>query len=141
MLCCASADETMGKHPVQVYHVSPVVTDSVCTVAGATGLTMQFRGTMSNAPVVLSMDPICSHTLMSASYARRMKLRVECGGSLASSGGQCMVCTSEGTCKVHLKLQEVIADLMCHVVELADAYKVILGETGSASILLLCLGT
>ena len=39
-----------------------------------------------------------------------------------------MVCTSIGTCKVRLKLQEFCADLTCHVIELADAYEVILGE-------------
>ena len=39
-----------------------------------------------------------------------------------------MVCSSHGTCKVRLKLQQFSADLTCHVVELADAYEVILGE-------------
>ena len=38
------------------------------------------------------------------------------------------VCTSEGTCKVRLKLQESSADLTCPVVQLADAHEVILGE-------------
>ena len=72
-----SADETMGKLAVQVYYVSPVATDSVCAVVGAMGLTMQFHGTVSNAPVVLSMDSMCSHTLMSANYARGMRIHVE----------------------------------------------------------------
>ena len=31
-----------------------------------------------------------------------------------------------GTCKECLKLQQITADLSCHVVELADAYEVIL---------------
>ena len=35
---------------------------------------------------------------------------------------------STGTCKVRLKLQQFSADLTCHVVELADAYEIILGE-------------
>ena len=60
-----------------MYCDSPVVTDSVCAVFGSLGLTMQFHGTVSNAPVVLSMDSQCSHTLMSASYARRMKIHLE----------------------------------------------------------------
>ena len=72
-----AADETMGKHAVQVYYVSPVVTDSVCAVVGAMGLTMQFHGTVSHAPMVLSMDSMCSHTLISATYARRMKMHIE----------------------------------------------------------------
>ncbi len=47
---------------------------------------------------------------------------------------------SAGTCKVRLKLQQFSADLTCHVVELADAYEIILGEDWLCSILLLCLG-
>ena len=35
---------------------------------------------------------------------------------------------SAGTCKVRLKMQQFSADLTCHVVELADAYEIILGE-------------
>lgn len=44
---------------------------------------------------------------------------------LAANG---LVCSSIGTCKVRLKLQQFTADLCCHVVELADAYAVVLGE-------------
>ena len=88
-----SADVTMGKHPVQVYYVSPVVT-SLCAVVGATGHNMQFHGTVSNAPVVTSIDYTCSHTLISASYARRMKLRVEpsVGALLQIAVANGMVC-------------------------------------------------
>ena len=35
---------------------------------------------------------------------------------------------STGTCKPCLKLDQLSADLTCHVVELADAYGIILGE-------------
>ena len=37
VLFVPSPGETVGKHPVQVNNVSPVVTDSLCTVVGATG--------------------------------------------------------------------------------------------------------
>ena len=39
-----------------------------------------------------------------------------------------MVCSSLGTCKVRLEVQQFSTDLTCHVVELADAYEVIPGE-------------
>ena len=59
-----------------------------------------------------------------------MKARVEQSGEaplhVAVANG--MACTSTGRCKVRLKLQELVADLTCHVVELADAYEVILGD-------------
>ena len=108
----------------------PVVTDSVCAVVGSLGLTMQFYGTVSKAPVILSMHSQCSHTLMSASYVRRMNTHVEQDGetALQVAVANGMACTSTGTCKVRLKLQEFAADLTCHVVELADAYEVILGD-------------
>ncbi len=35
---------------------------------------------------------------------------------------------SAGTCKARLKLQQFSANLTCHVVELADAFEIILGE-------------
>ena len=50
------------------------------------------------------------------------------GSSLQVAVANGMVCSSHGTCKVRLKLQQFSADLTCHVVELADAYEVILGE-------------
>ena len=125
-----TAHEALGKHAVQVYYISRVVTDSVCAVVGSLGLTMQFYGTVSNAPVVLSMDSQCSHTLMSASYARRMKIHVDHGveSPLQVAVANGMVCTSTGTAKVRLKLQQFVADLTCHVVELAEAYEIILGD-------------
>ena len=67
---------------------------------------------------------------MSASYARRMGITVDNheGDALQVAVANGMVCSSIGTCKVRLKLQEFSADLTCTVVELADAYEVILGE-------------
>ena len=125
-----SADSAMGKSASQVYYDSPVVTASACAVVASLGLTMQFYDTVLQAPVVLSINSQCSHTLMSASYARRMKLHVEQSGEaplqVAVANGQ--VCTAIGICKVRLKLQEFSGDLTCHVVELADACEVILGE-------------
>ena len=129
-LFVAAADETLHKRPVQVYYTSPVPTGSLCAVVGASGLTMQFHGTVSNAPVVLTMDSISSHTLMSVSHARRMKIAVEPSVrpllQVAVANG--MVRTSLGICRVCPKLQEFIADLRCHVIPLADAYEVILGD-------------
>ena len=54
-------NNNLGKHPVQVTRVSPAATDRLCAVDGASGLSMQFHGTVSNAPVVLSMhmDSMC----------------------------------------------------------------------------------
>ena len=77
VLFVPTADRTFGKYRVQVYYVSPVPTESLCAVDGASGVTMQFHGTVSNAPVVLSIISMCSHTLMSSAYARRMKIAVE----------------------------------------------------------------
>ena len=135
-------DEALGKHAVQVYYDSPVVTDSVCAVVGSLGLTMQFEGTVSGAPASVLMDSCCTNSLMSAAYARRMGITVEqgVGSSLQVAVANGMVCSSHGTCKVRLKLQQFSADLTCHVVELADAYEVILGEDWLGNILLLCLG-
>ena len=83
-----------------------------------------------NSPVVLSFDSQCSHTLMSASYVRRMKTHVEEGRGaplkLAVANG--MLCTALGTCKARLKLQLSTADLSCHLLELTDAHDAILGE-------------
>ena len=96
-----AADETLHKRPIQVYYVSPVPTCSLCAVVGASGLTFHFYGTVSNAPVILSMDSMCSHTLMSASYARHMKIAVEpsVGPPLQVAVANGMVCTSLGICK------------------------------------------
>ncbi len=123
-------DDILGKHAVQVYYVSPVVTDSVCAAIGALGLTMHFEASVSGAPVAVLMDSCCTNTLMSALYARRMGITVEpcVGEPLRISVADGVVHTSIGTCKVCLKLQQFSADLSCHVVELADAYKVLLGE-------------
>ena len=100
-----AADETLHKRPVQVYYILSV----------------------SNAPVVLSMDSMYSHNLMSGSYVRRMKIAVEPSVrpplQVAVANG--MVRTSLGICKVRLKLQEFIADLTFHVIPLADAYEVL----------------
>ena len=118
--------EHFGKHVVQVLYDSHVMTDSVCAVIGSLGLTMHFQGSMSGVPTSLLMDSCCTNTLMSrsAAYARRVD---STGGSpLQVANG--MVCSSLGTCKVRLKLQQFPVDLTCHVVELADAYEVILGE-------------
>ena len=137
-----SADKAMGKSAFPVYYDSPVVTASACAVVDSLGLTMQFYGTVSQAPVVLSMDSQCSHTLMSASYAQRMKLHVEQSGEapfqVAVANGQ--VCTAIGICKVRLKLQEFSGDLTCHVLSLLMHMKPSWARTGSASVLLLCRG-
>ena len=65
---------------------------------------------------------------MSASYARRMGFNVEpnVGEPLpvAVAGG--VIHASTGTCRVRLKLQQFSADLTCHVVELANAYEIVL---------------
>ena len=83
-----------------------------------------------DSPVVLSFYSQCSHTLMSASYVRPMMTHVEEGGGapmqLAVANGT--LCTALGTCRIRLKLQQSTADLSCHVLELTDAYDVILGE-------------
>ena len=50
------------------------------------------------------------------------------GSALQVAMADGTVCASHGTCKVRLKLQQLSADLTCHVVELADPYEVILGE-------------
>ena len=122
--------EGLGKHAVQVYYDSPVVTESACPVIGSLGLTMHFHGTVSNAPVSLLFDSGCSHTLMSASYARRVGITLDTqpGDSLQVALASGMVCSSIGTCKVRLQLQQYTGTLSCFVVELADAYEVILGE-------------
>ena len=52
-----------------------------------------------------------------------------CGDFFASCSGQwCGMLLYIGTCKVCLSLQQSTADLLCTVVELADAYEVILDE-------------
>ena len=96
-----SADKAFGKRAFQVYYDSPVVTESACAVVDSLGLTMQFYGTVSQAPVVLSMDSQCSHTLMSRSYAQCMMLHVEQSGEaplqVAVANGQ--VCTAIRICR------------------------------------------
>ena len=123
-------DEPLGKHAVQVYYDSPVATDSICAVIGSLGLTMQFQGSISGVPTSLLMDSCCTNTLMSAAYARWMGISVEQGGgsTLQVAMADGTVCASHGTCKVRLKLQQLSADLTCHVVELAGPYEVILSE-------------
>ena len=104
--------------------------DSVCAVVGSLGLTMQFQGTVSAALVSALLASCCINSLMSAAHAWRMGITVEQGVGdpvqVAVANG--MVCSSRKTCKVRLKLQQLSADLMCHVVKLADAYEVILGD-------------
>ena len=113
-----------------MYYDKPVVSDSVCAVIGSLGLTMQFRASVSNAPASVLMDSCCTNTLMSASYARQMEFTVQAtvGTPLQVAVANAAVCSSIGTCKVRLSLQQFSADLLCTVVELADAYEVTLVE-------------
>ena len=57
-----------------------------------------------------------------------MHIEPSVGAPLQVAVANWIVCTSPGTCKVRLKLQGLVADLTCHVIELVDAYEVILGE-------------
>ena len=90
---------------------------------------MHVKGAVSNAAANVFLDSCCSHTLMSASFARRMGFIVTPVNNLlqfeVASG---TVCTSIGTCKVHLELQQLSATVTFSVVELAKQYDVILGE-------------
>ncbi len=49
---------------------------SVCNVVGPSGLTMHFKGAVSNAAANVFLDSCCSHTLKSASFAGRMGFTV-----------------------------------------------------------------
>ena len=97
-------DADFGKPALQVYYHSPVVTDSVCASIGTLGLTLQFHGTVSGVPVSILLDSGCSHTLMSAAYARRVGIAVEpVGEALHVAVADGMVCSSSGISKVRLK--------------------------------------
>ena len=130
VLFVPTTDKALGECPAHVYYATPGPTESVCAVDGASGLTMQVHGTVSNAAVVLSMDSMCSHTLLSAAYVRRMKIAVEprLGSALQVAVAIGIVCTSQAACKVRLKLQDSTADLTCHGIPLAEAYQVMPGD-------------
>ena len=122
-------DASSCTQPLQVYFDSACVRDSICNAVGLVGLTMQFKGFISNAPANIFMDSCCSHTLMAASYARRMGFTVTPSSNpLQVEVASGTVCTALGTCKVRLKLQQYSADVTFSVVELAKQYEVILGE-------------
>ena len=63
------------KHALQVYNDSPVVTDSVYAATGTVGLTMHFHGNVASASILKSSG--CSHSLMSAAYARQVSITME----------------------------------------------------------------
>ena len=129
-LFAPSDDVALSEHAQQVYYVPPVATGSLAAVVGSLGLTMHFKATVAGAPATCLMDSCCTNTLMSASYARRVGINVESsvGEPLRVAVADGVIHASTGTCKVRLKLQQFSADLTCHVVELADAYEIILGE-------------
>ncbi len=126
-LFAPSDDVALGEHAQQVYYVPPVATGSLAAVVGSLGLTIHFKATVAGAPVTCSC---CTIPLMSASYARRVGINVELsvGKPLQVAVADGVIHASAGTCKVRLKLQQFSADLACHVVELADAYEIFLGE-------------
>ena len=124
-----TADVSHCDRPVQVYYDPVHVVDSVCNVVGPSGLTMHFQGSVSNAAANVFLDSCCSHTLMSASYARRMGFTVTLvNNPLQIEVASGTVCSSIGTCKVRLELQQFSANVTFSVVELAKQYDVILGE-------------
>ena len=57
-------DDILGKHVAQVYYDSPAKTDSICTVVGSLGLTMQFQGSISGVPTFVLMDSCCINTCL-----------------------------------------------------------------------------
>ena len=123
------ADRSSGKWPLQVYYDPVHVGKQLGSIAGANKLTMQFQGTVSNAPACVRMDSMCSHTLMGASFARRLGITItpdEQPLQIEVANG--VICSSIGTCKVRLGLQQFSAELTCSVVELAKQYELILGE-------------
>ena len=124
-----AADVSHCDWPVQVYYDPVNVVDSVCNVVGPSGLTMHFQGTVSNAAANVLLDSCCSHTLMSASFARRMGLTVTpVNNPLQVEVASGTVCSSIGTCKVRLELQQFPANVTFSVFELAKQHDVILGE-------------
>ena len=129
-LFAPSDDVALGEHAQQVYYVPPVATGSLAAVVGSLGLTMHFKATVAGAPATCLMDSCCTNTLMSALYARRVGINVEpsVGEPLRVAVADGVIHASTGTCKVRLKLQQFSAKLACHVVELADAYELILAE-------------
>ena len=123
------ADRSSGKWPLQVYYDPVHVGKQLGSIAGANKLTMQFQGTVSNAPACVMMDSMCSHTLMGAAFAWRLGITVtpdEQPLQIEVANG--VICSSIGTCKVRLGLQQFSAELTCPVVELAKQYELILGE-------------
>lgn len=70
------ADRSSGRWPLQVYYDPVPDSKHLGSIAGANKLTMQFQGTVSNAPACVMMDSMCSHTLMGASFARRLGITV-----------------------------------------------------------------
>ena len=123
-------DDVLGEHARQMYYVPSVATGSLAAVVGSMGLTMHFKATEAGVLATCLMISCCTNILISASYARRVGINVKsCVGEpvrVAVADGA--IYASCGTCKVRLKMQQCSADLTCHVVELADAYEIILGE-------------
>ena len=123
------ADRSSRRWPLQVYYDPVHVSKHLGSIAGANKLTMQFQGTVSNAPACVMMDSMCSHTLMGASFARRLGITVapdERPLQVEVANG--VICSSIGICKVRLGLQQFSAELICPVVELAKQHELILGE-------------
>ena len=115
--------------PVQVYYDPVNVVDSVCNVVGPSGFTMHFQGTVSDAAAHVFLDFSSSHTLTSASYARRMGFTVTpVNNPLQVEVASGSVCSSIGTCTVCLELQQLSAIVTVSVIELAKQYDVSLGE-------------
>lgn len=96
--------EHVLQHASQVYFDAPVVTDSVCAAIGTLGLTTYFHGTVPTAPASIWLDSGCSHSWMSAAYARRVGVTVKPPqqGALQVAAANGLVCSSIVTCKVCL---------------------------------------
>ena len=124
-----AADLHCSACPLQVYYDPVHVLESICNGIGRSGLTMHSQGTVSNAAANVFLDSCCSHTLMSASFAGHMGFTVTpVNNPLQVEVASGTVCTSLGTCKVRLELQQFSANVTFSVVELAKQYDVILGE-------------
>ena len=103
---------------MQVYYDPVHVSGCLGSIAGANKLTMQFQGTISNAPACVMMDSMCTHTPMGASFARRLSITATPNEQpLQVEVVNGVICSSIGTCKVRLGLQQFSAELTCTVIK------------------------